>query len=447
MKIYLIGIAGTAMGAFAGLLKQAGYQVTGSDAATYPPMDKKLADWGIEVKTPYAAKNLTPDIDWVVVGNVVSKNHVEVQEVQRLGLKYKSFPETLSELFLNRQKSIVATGTHGKTTISALLAHTLTHAGQDPSFLIGGIPRNFEESFHLGQGDYFVLEGDEYDTAYFDKGPKFLHYQPYYLLCSSLEYDHADIYQNVEEIIERFAQVIALVPKNGFVVLNTQFPYLLKALEKSDLKARLIKYAEPENIHESQEGLKFEIDGKPIFVPLSGRHNAQNALGCYRILEAAGLSHEQIKAGFASFAGVKRRLEVVGEKNGITVIDDFAHHPTAVKTTLEGAHQRYAGRPLWALFEPRSASSCRKIFQDDYAKSFDVADRVLLAPPGRHLDPSIMLDIKQLARDMGPKATACDSYEQIIHIVKAELSPKSVLLCMSNGSFGGIHHKLLEVIG
>jgi UDP-N-acetylmuramate: L-alanyl-gamma-D-glutamyl-meso-diaminopimelate ligase len=446
MKIYLIGIAGTAMGAFAGLLKQAGHEVLGSDSATYPPMDQKLREWGIQVKTPYAASNLESDVDLVVVGNVASRDHVEVLETQRLGLSFKSFPQVLSELFLTRQKSIVATGTHGKTTISALLAHTLTQAGKDPSFLIGGIPKNFEESFHLGQGSNFVIEGDEYDTAYFDKGPKFLHYQPFYLLCSSLEYDHADIYKNVDEIIERFSQVISQVPKEGVVVLNTQFPSLLKALEKSDLKARLIKYAEPENLQESHKGLDFEIDGKPVFIPMSGKHNAQNALGCYRILAAAGLSHEEITDGFSSFAGVKRRMEVIGETGGVTVIDDFAHHPTAVKTTLEGARKRYAGRPLWALFEPRSASSCRKIFQDDYARSFGVADRVLLAPPGRHLDPDQMLDVKQLAQDIGSKATACNSYEEILELVKAEVSPKTVLLCMSNGSFGGIHQKLLEVL-
>jgi UDP-N-acetylmuramate: L-alanyl-gamma-D-glutamyl-meso-diaminopimelate ligase len=293
MKIYLIGIAGTAMGAFAGLLKQAGHQVLGSDAGVYPPMSVKLKDWGIGVKTPYAANNLPKDTDLVVIGNVASKDHVEVQEVLCLGLPYKSFPETLSELFLNKQKSIVATGTHGKTTISTLLAHVLTHAGKDPSFLIGGIPKNFFDSFHLGQGPFFVLEGDEYDTAYFDKGPKFLHYQPFYLLCSSLEYDHADIYKNVDEIVERFAQVISLVPEEGTVVLNTQFPHMLRALEKSDLKAKLIKYAEPENILESERGLDFDIDGRSVFVPMSGKHNAQNALGCYRILESAGLSRRR----------------------------------------------------------------------------------------------------------------------------------------------------------
>ncbi len=443
MKIYLIGVAGTAMGAFAGLLKQAGHEVLGSDTAAYPPMSEKLQDWGIQVKTPYAASNLEADIDLVVVGNVASKTHVEVQEVQRLGLKFDSFPETLRKLFLKDRRSLVATGTHGKTTISAILAHTLMHAGKDPSFLIGGIPQNFSESFRLGHGPHFVIEGDEYDTAYFDKGPKFLHYEPYYLLCSSLEYDHADIYKNVDEIIERFAQVISLVPKEGVVVLNTRFPAMLKALEKTQVKARVVKYSEPQNIHETSEGLEFEVSGKKLKIGLSGVHNAQNALGCYHLLQAAGLTHDEIAAGFESFKGVKRRMEVVAEKDGKTVVDDFAHHPTAVQTTLEGARKRYAGRPLWALFEPRSASSCRKVFQNDYAKSFGVADQVLLAPVGRHLDPAIALDTHELAHEIGSKALACDSIDEIVNFVHQHAPPNVVLLCMSNGSFGGIHHSLL----
>lgn len=446
MKIYLIGIAGTAMGAFAGLLKQAGHDVSGSDSAIYPPMSEKLFEWGIQVKTPYAASNITSDLDLVVVGNVVSRDHVEVLEMQRLGLAFKSFPQTLSELFLGSQKSMVATGTHGKTTISSLLAHTLFQAGKDPSFLIGGIPKNFKESFRLGKGDLFVLEGDEYDTAYFDKGPKFLHYQPFYLLCSSLEYDHADIYKNVDEIVDRFSQLISLVPAEGVVVLNQNSVDLKRALSKSNLKAKLIEYGDTELVLETEQGLELKISGKTLFVPLSGQHNAQNALGCYRILEAAGLSHEEIKSGFESFAGVKRRMEVIGEVRNIWVIDDFAHHPTAVRMTLEGAKKRYVGKKIWALFEPRSASSCRLIFQEAYAQSFAAADRVLLAPTGRFLGAEQSLDVKKLARDIGSKATACDSYEQIIALVKAEVSQNTVLLCMSNGAFGGIHQKLLEVL-
>ncbi|MBL4817887.1 MAG: UDP-N-acetylmuramate dehydrogenase [Deltaproteobacteria bacterium] len=444
MKVYLIGIAGTAMGAFAGLLKQAGHEVTGSDNAVYPPMNDKLQEWGIEARTPYQASNLNADIDLVVVGNVVSKNHVEAQEAKNLGLKCQSFPETLAQLFIGDKRSLVAAGTHGKTTCSALLAHVLMHAGKDPSFLMGGIPQNFKESFRLGKGPFFVVEGDEYDTAYFDKGPKFLHYKPFYLLCSSLEYDHADIYDNVDQIVERFSQVISLVPKEGTVVLNTNFPELKKALAKSKLKASLVEYSEPDEWSESASGLRMMIDERPVEVGLSGRHGAQNALGCYRILQAAGLSHDEIASGFKTFKGVKRRLEVIGEKNGVTIIDDFAHHPTAVRLTLEGAKKRYQERPVWALFEPRSTSSCRSIFQDDYAKSFEAADQVLLAPCGRQLDPAVSLDVKKLASDIGKKAAAFDSIDDIVSYAKKHVSPKAVLLCMSNGSFGGIHKRLLE---
>ncbi len=434
------------MGAFAGLLKQAGHEVVGSDAATYPPMKDKLSEWGIRVKTPYAASNIEADSDLVVVGNIVSKDHIEVLEVLRLGLKTTSFPQALNSLFLSDKKSVVAAGTHGKTTISAILAHTLTHTGRDPSFLIGGIAQNFTESFHVGAGEPFVIEGDEYDTAFFDKGPKFLHYKPFYLLCSSLEYDHADIYKSVDEIIERFAQLISLVPGDGVIVLNNLFPDLKRALEKSELKAKLIEYGEPAMLVESSKGLEFEVNAARVSIPLAGRHNAQNAFGCYLILQSMGLTHEEIQGGFSSFQGVKRRMEEVGLKNGILVIDDFAHHPTAVKTTLEGAKKRYPGRPLWALFEPRSASSCRKVFQNAYAASFDAADRVLLAPPGRHLEPGIMMDVPKLALDVGLKATACDSYDKMIELVRAEVPANAVLLCMSNGAFGGIHRKILEVL-
>lgn len=434
------------MGAFAGLLKAAGHEVEGSDSGVYPPMDAKLQEWGIPVKTPYQAANLSMDLDWVVVGNAISQSHPEVQALQSLGLAYASFPQTLSNLFLQDRQSIVATGTHGKTTISALLAHTLVHAGFDPSFLIGGIPKNFNESFRLGQGAHFVVEGDEYDTAYFDKGPKFLHYRPKYLLCSSLEHDHADIYANVDQIVERFAQVLSLVPEEGVVVLNTLYPELQRALEKATLKAKLIPYAEPQDCWENEEGLRFTVDGQAIRIPLSGRHNAQNALGCYRILQAVGLSHDQIRDGFEAFQGVKRRMEVVGQFGGVTVIDDFAHHPTAVQLTLEGARKRFKNQSIWALFEPRSASSCRRVFQDAYAQSFDSADRVLLAPPGRSLEPELSLDVAKLATQIGSKAEAFDSVDALIRAVREGVLPNTVLLCMSNGPFEGIHQRLLETI-
>jgi len=460
-NIYLIGISGTGMGAFAGLLKKAGFQVSGSDTNVYPPMSLKLEEWKIPVKTPYLVDNLQPKPDLVIVGNVASKDNVEAVFVRENGIPFMSFPQALGDFFLQHNQSVVVAGTHGKTTTSALIAFVLEHRGYDPGFLIGGIPQNFGESFRLGprKDGFFVVEGDEYDTAYFDKGPKFLHYQPRYLLCTSLEYDHADIYQNIEQIIDRFAELLALVPKNGQIVMHAESEHLKTALQKSHYKSAVFTYGKSGdftsgNVIEDEAGCAFDIMRNSkrlgcVRLSLSGRHNIDNALGAYALLLFMGLSHDEIADGFAAFKGVKRRLEEVGIANGILVIDDFAHHPSAVKTTIEGAKKRYANRPLWALFEPRSASSCRKVFQGDYAKSFQAADRVFLAPPGRELAKDIMLDVPQLAKDVslqGIPATASSSLDELVKAVVREVPQNAVILCMSNGSFGGIHHKLLEGI-
>ncbi len=460
-RIYLIGIGGTGMGAFAGLLKKAGYEVSGSDMQLYPPMSTKLQEWGIEVKTPYMAENLQETPDLVIVGNVASKDNVEAAFAREHHLAFTSFPQALSQLFLNTRKSVVVAGTHGKTTTSALIAHTLDQAGRDPSFLIGGIPQNFGESFQLGKkpDGFFVIEGDEYDTAYFDKGPKFLHYQPRFLLCTSLEYDHADIYQNVEQIVDRFAELMVLVPADGQIVMHSSSPYLEKARGKSEHRAAVLTYGHngnytAQNSIEDGAGSRFDVafQGQPVgslYLQLSGQHNIDNALGAYALLTSTGLSHAEIADGFASFKGVKRRMEEIGEEKGVLVVDDFAHHPSAVETTLMGAKKRYAKRKIWALFEPRSASSCRKVFQEAYGKSFHAADRVFLAPPGRELDKDIMLDVQQLAKDIsdsGVPASAFASLEMLLQTVVSEVPDQTVLLCMSNGSFGNIHTKLLEAL-
>ncbi|MFZ9889083.1 MAG: UDP-N-acetylmuramate--L-alanine ligase, partial [Myxococcota bacterium] len=351
-------------------------------------------------------------------------------------------------------------GTHGKTTTTTLLAHTLLAAGKDPGFLIGGIPLGLEESFRTGAtGAPFVVEGDEYDTAYFDKGPKFLHYRPRSLLLTSLEYDHADIYQSVEQIEARFAEVVALVPHDGHLVFCAEEPRLAAAAGHAQGGVRVDSYGEAgdwraHDVEETAAGLAFHIAYRGVFkgalkVPLSGRHGVLNALGAYAVLAGLGLTHDEIGAGFASFAGVKRRMEVVGERDGVVVLDDFAHHPTAVRTTLEGARRRYEGRPLWALFEPRSATSCRKVFQTDYAEAFDAADQVLLAPPGRQLDPSEALDVPQLAHDVtarGRPAIACESLDALVEQVARDAPVGAVLLCMSNGAFGGVHQRLLAAL-
>lgn len=460
-KFYLIGIGGTGMGAFAGLLKQAGYKVSGSDTKVYPPMSDKLKDWQIEVKSPYQVHNLKTKPDMVIVGNVASKDNVEAAFVREQGWPYLSFPQALGEFFLKDRRSVVVAGTHGKTTTSALLAHSLAQAKLNPGFLIGGIPQNWGESFHFSPelNSFFVVEGDEYDTAYFDKGPKFLHYQPRFLLCTSLEYDHADIYQNVEQIIVRFTELINLVPPAGHIVLQADSEHLITALKQSKPQAKVETYGNnadfmARDVVQNRQGCSFSVWHKSknlgdLQIALAGEHNINNALGAYALLLSMGLSHQQIAPGFASFLGVKRRLEEVGEAKGVLVIDDFAHHPSAVKTTIEGAKKKYGARPLWALFEPRSASSCRKVFQADYVKSFLGADQVLLAPPGRLLAKAEMLDVKELADQISVKnipAKATDSIEELIKIVVDTVPDDAVILCMSNGAFGGIHEKILAEI-
>jgi UDP-N-acetylmuramate: L-alanyl-gamma-D-glutamyl-meso-diaminopimelate ligase len=472
MKIHLIGVAGTGMGAFAGLLKQAGHDVRGSDENVYPPMSDKLKDWGIEVRTPYAAQNLEPPVDLVVVGNVVKKDNVEATAARDGKLNQASFPETLGKLFLDERNAVVVAGTHGKTTTTSLIAWTLHKTKRDPGWLVGGIPLGLDESFRLGapgKRSPFVVEGDEYDTAYFDKGPKFLHYRPRQLLCTSLEYDHADIYPSVDAIVARFAELMSLVPDDGHIVLCAEEKHLMKARAQAAVKARITTYGrggayDASNIIEDERGIRFTVtlgahttgmmsgfggDEGEVFLPMSGRHNVLNALGAYAILAGIGLVHDEIALGFETFPGVKRRMEERGEADGCVVVDDFAHHPTAVRSTLDGAKKRYPGRALWALFEPRSATSCRKIFQEDYARAFDAADRVLLAPPGRTLDPTVALDVPKLAADVsarGHPATACASLEEMVRITARDCPKGAVLLCMSNGAFGGIHEKLVAAL-
>ena len=465
---HLIGIAGTGMGAFAGLLKQAGHQVRGSDQNVYPPMSDQLDAWDIAVRTPYAAENLAPAPDLVVVGNVIRRDNVEASAMRDADLPHASFPETLGNLFLAHRHSVVVAGTHGKTTTSTLIAHTLFHAGRDPGYLIGGIPRSHnpdapaQESFRVGQADApFVVEGDEYDTAYFDKGPKFLHYHPRSLLCTSLEFDHADIYKDIAEIQTRFQQLFELMPPSGHLVCYLEDPALAEVLRRTTVQGRVETYGNEQadwqaiELQEDETGIHFVVRHQTerlgeVKVSLSGQHGAYNAIGAYAILRGLGLQHPEIAAGFESFAGVKRRMEVVGNARSITVIDDFAHHPTAVATTLAGARARYAGRPLWAFFEPRSATSCRRVFQDAYAQAFAAADRVLLAPPGRQLEPERALDVPKLASDIQASGVPADAFASIDDmLVSALQAPPSnaVFLCMSNGAFGGIHKRLLSGLG
>jgi UDP-N-acetylmuramate: L-alanyl-gamma-D-glutamyl-meso-diaminopimelate ligase len=449
------------MGSFAGMLEAAGHQVTGSDENLYPPMSDQLRAWGITALTPYAPGNLDvarPDL--VIIGNVIRRTNPEAAAVRERRLPTMSFPAALGSLFLATRHPVVVAGTHGKTTTSALLGHALVSAGLDPSFLVGGVTRNSGSNYRLGRGPHFVVEGDEYDTAYFDKGPKFLHYRARTLLLTSVELDHADIYRDLAHYESAFERLVAQVPAGGVIAVSASWPGAVRLARTG--QARVITYsAQPGVAAEvSAVGLAFGPDGSrfevrepggttQVTLPLAGRHNVENALGVWAVGRSLGLSPDALTRGLASFAGVKRRQEERGEPGGVLVIDDFAHHPTAVRETVAAVAARYPGRRLWALFEPRSNTSRRNLHQAEYAQAFQGAARATVKVPEPHdkIPAGEELDVPLLARALaqtGVSATAAPTVEAVLEEVRAEARPGDVLLVMSNGSFGGLIPRLLQ---
>lgn len=463
-RIHVVGVAGTGMGSFAGLLKAAGFDVTGSDENIYPPMSDMLKAWGISALTPYRPENLDaarPDL--VVIGNVIRRINPEATEVRQRRLPQVSFPAALGQLFLKGRHSAVVAGTHGKTTTCSLWAHTLVAAGRDASFLIGGVTQNYSGNFRLGKGEAFVIEGDEYDTAYFDKGPKFLHYQPRTAILTSIEFDHADIYRDMAHYESSFARFVELLPLNGHLLVSAAYPNALALAKKSKSPVSTYRGQEgaqadfaPRSLRFSEQGAHFELlergaSAGELFLPISGAHNVENALGVYGACRAMGLSFEEIKSGFASFKGVKRRQEVRGEPGGILVIDDFAHHPTAVKETIAAIRGRYPQRRLWAIFEPRSNTSRRNIHQEEYARAFTGAQRASLKTPERHdkVPTGEELDVPRLVselRGQGIDAGSSLSVDEMVSDVAKRAEAGDVLLVMSNGAFGGFLEKLLSAL-
>src|SRR5438270_5349184 len=465
MKIYLLGIAGTGMGSFAGLLRAAGHEVSGSDENVYPPMSDKLAEWRIQTFTPYSAGNLEKaKPDMAVVGNVIRADNPEAKAVRRKGVPHMSFPETLEELFLTTRHPVVVAGTHGKTTTTSLLAAVLHHAGRDPSLLVGGVPLNFNEGFRLGHGEHFVIEGDEYDTAYFDKGPKFLHYRPRTAVFTGAEFDHADIYRDTAHYESAFEKFFALLPPDGYAAACSGFANWKRLAGFA--KCKVESYCAREEIEADWNsrwvnlgpaGASFEVDyrGNPeirVTLPAAGRHNVENALGVYAACRALGLKPDQIAAGFQSFRGVKRRQELRGEVKGIAIIDDFAHHPTAVRETIAAVLAQYPGRRLVAVFEPRSATAMRKIHQDEYGHAFRGADEAIISQPSAiaKVPESERVDAKRMAQDItdaGTRARWMESPDAIVAALAKEARSGDVVLAMSNGAFGGLHDKLLKALG
>jgi UDP-N-acetylmuramate: L-alanyl-gamma-D-glutamyl-meso-diaminopimelate ligase len=430
-RIHLVGVAGTGMGAFAGMLKTAGYTVTGSDEQVYPPMSDMLREWGIDCFTPYAAENIArarPDL--VIIGNVIRRVNVEATAVRELGIPQMSFPAAFGALIAAPRHSVVITGTHGKTTTSALMGHVLAAAELDPTFLVGGVTRNYGGNFRLGAGPHVVVEGDEYDTAYWDKGPKFLHYRARTALLTSVEFDHADIYRDMAHYESAFARLGGVLPTDGWLGVAASYSNAV-ALARASTSARVQTYGwgidadyRGDDAVFSEAGAHFTItepDGQRValFLPMSGFHNLENATGVYAAARSLGVSAAQIASGFGTFAGVKRRQEVRGEGRGVLVIDDFAHHPTAVRETITAIRQRYPTRRLWAVFEPRSNTSRRNIHQVEYAHAFDRADDVVIRLPEPHdkvpLDQQ--LDVPAIVREIAGRGISAFAHGDVAPLV------------------------------
>jgi UDP-N-acetylmuramate: L-alanyl-gamma-D-glutamyl-meso-diaminopimelate ligase len=466
MHYHLIGICGTAMASLAGMLQARGHRVTGSDQNVYPPMSTMLHDLGIKVMPGFKREHLTPQPDCVIVGNAIPRGNPEVEETLNRKLLYRSQAEVVKEEFIRGRHSLAVAGTHGKTTTTSIAAWVMDQGGLDPTFLIGGVAQNFGVSFRVTGSDYFIVEADEYDTAYFDKGPKFMHYLPELAIVNNIEFDHADIYSDLNAVKLAFRRFMNLVPENGRLIAGWDSPHVRAVVESfgERLFTRLETFGTDPGAKwqvrnaEFGEGLsRFEVfcENQPwgqFETPLLGEFNLLNCLAVIVAANAWGVSKEKISGALASFQNVKRRAEVRGEERGVVVIDDFAHHPTAVRETLRALRARYKDRRLIAVFEPRSWSSRLAVFQQDYANAFAAADYVVIASvfdsqkvteKGRALDTGELIDA---ISQQGKPAFALPDADQIVAHILPELRTGDVVAIMSNGGFGGIHEKILTAL-
>ena len=441
------------------LLQEMGYRVTGSDTSLHAPTDQLLREGHIGVEHGYDATHLSAAPDLVVIGNAVSRGNPEVEVVLAQGIPYLSLPGLIGEVLLDKKRSAVVAGTHGKTTTTALLAWLLFSGGQDPSFLVGGVPLNFGRGYRSGKGEWVVLEGDEYDSAFFDKRPKFLHYQPHVAILTSIEYDHADIYQDFEAVKHAFRQLLDIIPQEGILIACMDSPVVTEMI--SGARCRVETYgargkwsARVKRV--TPQGTTFSLyqGGKTLGdleLPLWGDHNLSNALGATVAASLIGLPLDQIREGLRTFQGVRRRMEVIGEVRGITVIDDFAHHPTAVRETLRGLRARFPQGRLWAIFEPRSQTMRRRVFQEELTTALKQADQVVIgrifSPPsqGEALDPGKVA--QEIRKAKGESAAAyLEDPEEIVSRCGAEASPGDVIVVMSSGHFDGLPQRILKTL-
>lgn len=461
--IHLIGICGTAMASLAGMLQLQGHRVTGSDAAAYPPMSDLLRSLGIPVMEPYAEKNLKPRPDLVIVGNAISRGNVELEYVLNERIPFRSMAQTVYEEFLTGRESLVVAGTHGKTTTTSMLAWIYETAARmrgeeaGPSFLIGGVAENFGTSFQVTDGRSFLLEGDEYDTAFFDKGPKFMHYFPDAVILTHVEYDHADIYRDLDAVKTAFKRLVNLVPRRGRVVGFDGSANVSECVANAFCKVERYGFAEGSewrmrDLAHRNGRTEWQVmrEGKPwlkLALPMAGEHNALNATAAAALAAGQGIDEQAIVDALASFKSVKRRLEIRAVERGVTVIDDFAHHPTAIRETLRALRGAYPESRLWAVLEPRSNTLRRNVFERELVDALALADEVVLAgvfkqesiPAGERLHPESV--VRALAAQ-GHRALLAANVEEIVAHVAAGASQGDVVAILSNGGFDGIYEKL-----
>jgi UDP-N-acetylmuramate: L-alanyl-gamma-D-glutamyl-meso-diaminopimelate ligase len=463
VTIHFIGVCGTAMATLAALLKHQGHDVQGSDEHVYPPMSTFLESEKIRTLTGYSADHISGKIDLVIVGNAISRGNIELETVLDRKMRYCSLPEAVRDHFLWSSRSIVIAGTHGKTTTTSLTGWLLMHGGLDPSILVGGIARNLGDggsSYRLGKGREFVIEGDEYDSAYFDKTAKFLKYLPDIAVVNNVEFDHADIYADLEAVRLAFRRLVNLVPRSGLLLLGADSPDALALKKIAVSPVETFGLAESADwragdVTVSAVGQSFNVwyagaRFGAMEIPQYGLHNVRNALASIAVAHALTIPAATIAEGLLQFKGVKRRLEIFGEVNGVTVYDDVAHHPTAIAETLAGLRAANPHRRIWAIFEPRSASSSRRVFQQDFARAFGPADEVIIAPVFRTtLSEGERLSPQELVSDLksaGQRARHASSLDDIITTIVKERKEGDLVVFMSNGGFGGIHEKTLEAL-
>lgn len=456
--IHFMGICGTAMASLAGLLKEKGFKVTGSDQNVYPPMSTSLQNLGIEIMQGYKAENLALKPDFVVVGNVISKHYDEAKALLESQIPYASLPETMRDHVIEGRHSIVVAGTHGKTTTTSMASWICEQEGLEPGFLIGGIAKNFSQSFQNPKGKYFVIEGDEYDTAFFAKVPKFIFYKPQSVILNSIEFDHADIYNSLDDVLKAFASLLEIIPTDkGLLIYNAEDVNIPKILDVYRGKKVSFGFEQgdwtTQKIHFLRDGISFDVHFKnkfqeTLFIPMFGEYNVINALSVYALAKELGFKLDMKKA-FRSFKGVKRRQELIGEPRGIQIIEDFAHHPTAVAKTIESFKKREKTGKLFVIFEPRSNTSRRNIFQKEYEKALVGADVVLISEPfvgTSSLPEDQRLNVKKIVEEISAtkKAMAFTDIEHAIDAVKSEADRGDTVLIMSNGGFQGIYQKLIQ---